>query len=309
MNSISKAFTHQNLTLHLIHGPDRVDGGRFIPLAEALKTGSVRVHETGEVGRLEVENLSDSHDLFIQAGDVVKGGRQDRTLGVDLVLPTRSGRFPIPSFCVERGRWHQRAGEDARQFSSSDSHLAGRKLRMAAKLGRNQAEIWSLINESQETLACRLGEEIFDRISPSSYALTREHRALQMRRDGFREKFTGILADKPDAIGCLFEINGVLSSADVYGSHVLFEKLWDKLLEAAVIEAIEESGRPAQHPGIDDSEEIRSWLQSPRTGQLLRQESIPPRVEFITRRSKRSVRFDTRDTVLDQLLHRSLIMG
>lgn len=60
---------------------------------------------------------------------------------------------------------------------------------------------------------------------------------------------------------------------------------------------------------IDDSEEIRSWLESPGTGQLLRQESIPPRVEFITRRSKRSVQFDTRDTVLDQLLHRSLIMG
>ncbi len=44
MNSISKAFTHQNLTLHLIHGPDRVAGGRFIPLAEALKTGFLQSH-------------------------------------------------------------------------------------------------------------------------------------------------------------------------------------------------------------------------------------------------------------------------
>jgi hypothetical protein len=48
MNSISKAFTHQNLTLHLIHGPDPVDGSRSMPLGVALKTGSARVQETGE---------------------------------------------------------------------------------------------------------------------------------------------------------------------------------------------------------------------------------------------------------------------
>ncbi len=51
----------------------------------------------------------------IQAGDVVKGGRQDRTIGVGFVLPAKSGRVPIPSFCVEIGRWHRRAAESDRQ--------------------------------------------------------------------------------------------------------------------------------------------------------------------------------------------------
>jgi len=32
-------------------------------------------------------------DLFIQAGDIVKGGKQDRTIGTDFVVPARSGAY------------------------------------------------------------------------------------------------------------------------------------------------------------------------------------------------------------------------
>ena len=107
--TVTGPFTHENLSIFLLRGSDTLDGSRFIPLDQALEQKFVTVHETGTVGQLEVENLSDSLDLYIQAGDVVKGGRQDRTLGVDFVLPAKSGRVPIPSFCVESGRWHRRA--------------------------------------------------------------------------------------------------------------------------------------------------------------------------------------------------------
>jgi len=107
--TIAGPFTHENLSIFLLRGADAFDGSRFIPLDQAMEQKCVIVHETGDVGQLEVENLSESFDLYIQAGDVVKGGRQDRTLGVDFVLPAKSGRMPIPSFCVESGRWHRRA--------------------------------------------------------------------------------------------------------------------------------------------------------------------------------------------------------
>lgn len=106
--SVAGPYTHDNLSMYLLLGSDTFDGNRFIPLDDALEQKCVVVHETGNVGELEVENLSELFDLYIQAGDVVKGGRQDHTLGVDFVLPAKSGRVAIPSFCVENGRWHRR---------------------------------------------------------------------------------------------------------------------------------------------------------------------------------------------------------
>ena len=72
-----------------MRGHDEFDGSRFLPLDQAMEQKCVIVHETGTVGQLEVENLSEEWDLFVQAGDVVKGGRQDRAIfETQLVPPT-----------------------------------------------------------------------------------------------------------------------------------------------------------------------------------------------------------------------------
>src|SRR3954467_9243214 len=159
--SIAGPYSHENLSIFILRGEDALDGNRFIPLDEALEQRCVTVHETGTVGQLEVENLSDSYDLYIQAGDVVKGGRQDRTIGVDFVLPAKSGRVPVPSFCVERGRWHQRADEAAHSFGSSKSYLASKALRMAAKLSKNQGEVWEMVAASQKSLSESLKKDLY----------------------------------------------------------------------------------------------------------------------------------------------------
>ena len=175
-------------------GSDTFDGNRFIPLDDALEQKCVVVHETGE---LEVENLSELFDLYIQAGDVVKGGRQDGTLGVDFVLPAKSGRVPIPSFCVESGRWHRRAGEDTDSFSSSKSYLASISLHMAAKLSKSQDEVWEKVAETQECLSASLDKPICAAASPTSYQLAVEDEDLQARKETYRAD--GELRSKPQA--------------------------------------------------------------------------------------------------------------
>ena len=55
--------------------------------------------------------------MFVQSGDIVKGGKQDRVLTVSLVLPPRSGRIAIAAFCVEQGRWSARGKEDVKTFA------------------------------------------------------------------------------------------------------------------------------------------------------------------------------------------------
>jgi hypothetical protein len=128
LNSLSVAgpFTHENLSIFVLRGADSFDGSRFIPLDEALEQKCVIVHETGNVGQLEIENLSEALDLYVQAGDVVKGGRQDRTLGVDFVLPAKSGRVPVPSFCVLR------SGSCFRFLASSCPVVSKGKIRITA---------------------------------------------------------------------------------------------------------------------------------------------------------------------------------
>ncbi|MGH6814890.1 MAG: ARPP-1 family domain-containing protein, partial [Hyphomicrobiaceae bacterium] len=86
---ISAPVVHENLTIYFVHGPS-ASGPVPLTLKEALLKGNFDVHETGSVTQLFVENRSDE-EVFIQAGDIVKGGRQDRVLTISLVLPPKSG--------------------------------------------------------------------------------------------------------------------------------------------------------------------------------------------------------------------------
>ena len=103
---ISGPYVHENLAVYFVHGPS-APGPVPLTLQEALAKGSVRVVETGEVNELKVENTG-VEDVFIQSGDIVKGGQQDRVLTMSFVLPPKSGEVGLAAFCVEHGRWSGR---------------------------------------------------------------------------------------------------------------------------------------------------------------------------------------------------------
>src|SRR5207245_1852488 len=79
--------------------------------------------------------------LFLQEGDRLQGGQQDRIIVTSLVVPPRSGKLPVPSFCIEQSRW-----QGGIAFSStSNKALAGKEVRAAAKTtaGRGgQRAVW-----------------------------------------------------------------------------------------------------------------------------------------------------------------------
>ncbi|MHC4777420.1 MAG: ARPP-1 family domain-containing protein [Planctomycetota bacterium] len=132
---VSGPYTFKNLSLYLVHGFDRMEGKDFITLEEAMDKKYVVVHETDNVRQLAIENISDKN-VFIQSGDIVKGGKQDRILRVDVILPAESGKVPIQSFCVERGRWSRRGKESTRKFSSSKNRYSHKSLKLATRRGR-----------------------------------------------------------------------------------------------------------------------------------------------------------------------------
>ncbi len=128
---LSGPFTHENLTIWLVHGQS-APGPVPLTLPEAIEKGAVEVKETGSVNELTVENRG-AEEVFIQAGDIVKGGRQDRVLSVSLTLPARSGVLPIAAYCVEQGRWSARIGEDVHRFASAKEMLPSREAKIALR--------------------------------------------------------------------------------------------------------------------------------------------------------------------------------
>src|SRR6266404_516740 len=149
-------FTQGNLTVFLIHGKDRIKGRTFITLQEALVQKKVIVRETRSVNELSIENIS-SEEVYVQSGDIVKGGQQDRMMVVDLILPPRSGRIPIAAFCVENGRWSRRGNEEVTTFNSSSNVVASREVKLAAKARGSQGEVWREVAAAQDKLSANTG--------------------------------------------------------------------------------------------------------------------------------------------------------
>ena len=128
---VSGPIVHENLAIYLVHGKS-ASGPVPLTLDEALGKRAVKVHETGNVNELQIENLG-ADEVFVQSGDIVKGGQQDRVLTVSLILPPKSGRIPIASFCVEQGRWAARGKEDVKTFATASAVVPSREAKLAMK--------------------------------------------------------------------------------------------------------------------------------------------------------------------------------
>src|SRR6202162_3049008 len=130
---LSDPVVHGNLAIYFVFGKSR-SGPVPLTLQEALARKVITVRETGQVNELQVENIG-ADEVFIQSGDIVKGGQQDRVLSVSMLLPPPSGAISIDSFCVESGRWSARGVEDARTFSSATAALPSRSAKLAIASG------------------------------------------------------------------------------------------------------------------------------------------------------------------------------
>ena len=89
------------------YATDEVDG-----FAESLADGSLKVTELGEQNSsytsLQLINNS-KEPVLVMAGEVVRGGRQDRIFTEDLIVPPDSGPMVVQVHCVEQGRWSDAA--------------------------------------------------------------------------------------------------------------------------------------------------------------------------------------------------------
>ena len=113
MKTLSLPIVPYNLTASFILAPvlqSQAADRDYAVLEEAIESQTAHAFETGKVNELLIERTGHV-DLFIQAGDILKGGRQDRVIGVDCIVPARSGEIRVPPYCVERSRRQRRHSE------------------------------------------------------------------------------------------------------------------------------------------------------------------------------------------------------
>src|SRR5215216_2945506 len=300
---LSGPYKHENLTVFLVHGKDQTNK-TFLTLQEALAQKKVRVYETKAVNELAIRNLS-NQDIYVQAGDIVRGGEQDRMISVDFIVPPRSGRMPIEAFCVESGRWNKRANEAPVSFSSSDNS-ATNELKLAAKSDKSQQAVWENVSMVQANLSKNVGGSVNSTVSASSMELSMEDSKVKATSAAYVKALAGLLQTRSDAIGYVLAINGKVNSADIYASHALFAKLWPKLLKSNTVEAIAELNNDAEHKPVT-SEVVQTFFVDSAKPVAAAKE-VTQRVRMVTREDDKNIFSETQDREQkDGWIHRNYI--
>lgn len=310
--TISQPFTSQNLTVFLFSGAEPWPDANLLTLQEALDQKQFVVHETSDVNELAVENLS-LFDVYVQAGDIVKGGLQDRAFAYDVIVPPHSGKLPLAAFCVEQGRWRQRhdeagTSESVAQFHSARERVHTKELKRAALFEQSQGEVWNQVAEAQSRLSEKLGAEVRARHSATSLQLTLENEELEQQIAPYLRDLTPLLeqVDRP-ALGYALAINGKLNSAELYASHQLFKKLWPKLLKACAVEALSEREEGQTFAALSATEVMASLNQPAKSKAVAKR--VTSRIKVIKRETAGLLVQDTCDvTRQGAWVHRSFLV-
>src|SRR5438094_1937382 len=119
---VLEPIRHGSLTVFPVVAAKSYNTGEFLTLDEGLRSGEVLVTESGglrplmrrrmhpvpvdgaQVNRLVLVNNS-KRPLILLAGEIVTGGKQDRVIGKDRIVPGESDPIDLSVFCVEPGRW------------------------------------------------------------------------------------------------------------------------------------------------------------------------------------------------------------
>lgn len=314
---LSGPYTHDNATLFLVHrataAPSGTRSRKYIPLQQALEQKKVVVHETGNVNELAIENLSPDSDVFIQGGDIVKGGQQDRVFATDLILPPKSGRTKIQSFCVEQGRWTRRGREDARSFSASSQAIVGKDAKLAIKgSSRSQGDVWKSVAKVQEKLGRSLGMNaaVAAPASPTSLQLSLENRRVTETAGQFAAALKQSAAPGlADAAGYVIAINGEFQGADIYASPELFRALWPKHVQSLAVEAItEKAATPSPRRAAPTSEAALAFLTAAERTAAPASETPPNRrTSVVKKESPKTLLVESHDTATRAWVHRNVV--
>lgn len=291
-------ITHGNLTIFPVVSDRRHDTSMFITLDEGLRSGEVVVSEAGQVqglvrrrptpprrdlaqvNRLVLVNNSD-RPLLLLAGEIVTGGKQDRVVGKDRIVPGNSDPVDLSVFCVEPGRWTGTSAQfggiaSGNARSPYVTQMAQPSVRSKAMADKDQQKVWAEVNESNSAMAAApsqgtgggIGSGSGSGVSggpiggTTSYAKVMGDEAVEKKVDAvaapMERSYESVIRQlrNQKAVGVVVAIDGEIVWADIFASTPLLEKYWPKLVRSYATEAITRRG----HKGGADIKTAQAFL-------------------------------------------------
>lgn len=248
------------------------DVGKYKTLKDVLGAGKVEIKETGSVAqqntdmnqtvnvrqsyensgsgatvnRLMIRNLTQD-TIFIMAGELVQGGKQDRVVGQNFLLPPGKDFVPLPVFCVEHGRWTYKEN-DGKGFDKHNSFTAN-SVRSKALKDANQSAVWAQVSEI--TTANKSDT------STGSFNVLYNNEKFMREMKEYKDYLISALDKLDGCIGFVGISGGRIVGCDIFATNDLFKQELENLLSAYITEAITED----KAPSLSDKE-IQDYLLS-----------------------------------------------
>ncbi|MBI2957057.1 MAG: hypothetical protein HYY26_07085 [Acidobacteria bacterium] len=258
---VHEPIVHSNLALFPVSATAVFDARGYLTLDEGLRSGEVEVTELGAgllrrrpgappPDRARVDTLAlinhSERPLLLLAGEIVTGGKQDRVIAKDRIIPPGADPLPLDVFCVEPGRWH------GASLAFGQTFMAAPSVREKAAVAKNQQEVWDATAEVRSGAARGISPGTAEAPAveaelgrSSSYAQLERAPSVRQRLDeasgdlqrDYERALSGALRGK-NVVGVVVAINGEVIWADLFADAELFRRYWPKLLRSYVVEAM-----------------------------------------------------------------------
>lgn len=233
--TVGVAARFDNLAVLPVYSSSQERIGEFTTLPLALKYQHAEVRERskgGEVATVVIENRGPK-PIFVLAGTIIKGGKQDRLIGQDFLIGPRK-TVAVDAFCVEQGRWTGTRGgkQTGGKFSVSGS-VAGSKVRAAGQFDTDQGKVWAQVS--------KVNAAHKKSTSTGTLMATVDDRKLVAKRQRLAARATGFLRGQADAgqvVGFAYAVDGKVRGVRWFMNHQLFDLYAEALLETAALEAL-----------------------------------------------------------------------
>jgi hypothetical protein len=295
-------YVYQNLAIFAVHDHDTSHHEEILTLEEGLARKAVTIEEVGQVNRLVASNQGKT-SVYLQSGDIVKGGQQDRVLQHDTLLTPGSRKVPLAVFCVEAGRWHGRGREPVSHFASSSKTIVTKRQKLAVKLAGKQGDVWDSVAAAQADIGRKVGGSVRARESATSLQLSLEDKKVTGTVDEYVRNLEKALPNDKDVVGYAVAVNGSVEAVDVFASPSLFGKMKGKLLKASATEALAAKTDPPSPPPTPAA--VRALITDAEAG-AAKTEQETLRTKVTRKETKKNVVFETNDPLVPRkAVHKS----
>jgi hypothetical protein len=254
-SAVLDPLEHANLAVFPVVSTAAIkDDVDYLVLDEGMAKNLVKVVEKGEhgdVNQLELRNVSD-RPLFLMAGEVVIGGKQDRIIGKNTIVAPRTSE-QVPVFCVEHGRWSGRKAE----FSSAQA-MAHTELRKKASF-KDQGEVWKEVSAKNAKRKLSNQTDTYRRVAQDGSV----KKSIESYDKAIRTRLEA-MNGKERMIGFAVALGGKVVAIETFRSPSLFRKLQGKLLRSYFVEAVDHTYDPAKPPAAPSAEAITGFADKAR---------------------------------------------